>query len=156
MVLDAYNRLQIACDDYLFGSHRTDDPNGSGRTDVYYGLIVSMLEILNQEIEKINCSLSPGCTLQFAKKFHPETLQKERITGTGTQSYAAIEKKLLFAPIDLDALNIPKYPPLPHLQGVAQKIERFCKLLYAENIDAVKNLIKGLQRRDPAQKTSSN
>jgi hypothetical protein len=153
MVLDAYERLQVASHDYLFGTQRSHVEIVSGGTDVYYGLIVSMLEILNQDIDKINCSMSPSCTLQFAKSFHPDTMQKERIVGTGFQDGAALDQKLLYAPIDLDALNIPKYPPLANLRGVVHKIERFCKLLYAENIDAVKNLTKDQQFRKQTPKT---
>jgi hypothetical protein len=157
-VLDAYHQLQTACDQYLFGQRRAPRPNGPGGTDAdygdaYYGLILRMLEILNQEIDKINCCLSPSCSLQFAKKFQTDTLQKERITGTGAQSYDDIDRKLRYTPIDPADLDLVQYPPLPGLQEVSRKIERFCKSFYAANVDAVKELVKDLQCRAQDRKT---
>jgi hypothetical protein len=153
LTLDAYQRLQQACQDYVYGRRHAGDADAQRSEEVSYKLVIEMLKILNQEINKINCSLSPSCSLQFAKKFHPDTLQKEKITGTGTQSYDAIEKQLQYAPIDLADLDIAEYPLLPNLQGVAHKIERFCKSAYSENVEAVKDLIKDLQGRKQSGKT---
>ena len=149
LVLWAYDVLQKACDEYINGKYYDDpDEKGGKGITVHYKQIVTICELINEEVRKVNRDMSPAYTLQYAKKFNYETAEKEYITGGTLAGYArSIDEKLAYQPIDFDSLQLKRYPELPTQDKVISEITSFCKRKYSSNKDEIKKLISDLKER---------
>ena len=129
LVCNAYDALQKSCAVYLHGRPEADMTTTADSTHVYYDLVLEMHRLVNQEIKRVNASISPSCALQFAKRLNPQMVQKEQVTGGGASDARSLDDKLCYMPIDLQALSLTKYPELPEIGIVLPEIKRFCETL---------------------------
>ncbi len=144
LVGTAYEGLQHACAAYL---HGRGDPASAAEPEpaaVYYDLVLELHRLVNAEISRINDSVSPSCTLQFAKRLNPQATQKERITGGGA-AVQSLDEKLCYRPIELDGLALAKCPELPETGTVLPALERFCKSLYDVHGAEIKAIVAELK-----------
>jgi hypothetical protein len=71
LVIAVYSTLQEACDVYINGRPTSAKTPASPNEDIiYYQLVLKMHQVLNEDIKKINETISPSCTLQFAKELN--------------------------------------------------------------------------------------
>jgi hypothetical protein len=153
LVCNAYDALQKSCAVYLHGRSKADMTAIPDPTKAYYYLVLEMHRLVNQEINRINASISPSCALQFAKKFNPQVVQKEQITGGGTSDARSLDDKLCYTTIDLEALSLKKYPELPEIGAVLPEIKRFCETLCRNHGRKIKEVVADLKSRLSSCKT---
>lgn len=146
LVVNAYTVLQKSCGAYLHGHGGPDPTAQPAPVDVYYDLVLEMHRLVNAEICRVNDSVSPSCTLQFAKRLNPQAAQKEKITGGGA-AVRSLDEKLCYRTIELDALSLKKYPELPETGSVLPALERFCKALYKTHGKDIKAIVTDLHAR---------
>jgi hypothetical protein len=133
-----YERLQKRCDDYLHGPPDFTDPEDLQDMEAHYDLIVRMAKSINQQIEKINKSRSPGSMLQYVRGFQPEWDQKADIAGSNLVGFAdGVDEKLTYKPIRFEELGLKHYPDLPEPDRVAKPLKSICADLYSRQRDAV-------------------
>jgi hypothetical protein len=148
LVFDVYSRLKEGCDIYMNGqadaSKTYTAPEGE---KIYYRLIVKMHQLLNDEIIRINETISPSCTLQFAKAFKPDVLAKEKVTGGGMTSAMYLDDKLCYRPIDLSALGLMEFPLFPKIDDVKAPVKRFCKDLCRRYPKELKHIVEFIKQR---------
>lgn len=126
LVLYAYDRLQKACDTYLYGPPESVPP-GSEDVGPYLGMVREMGRLVNEAVDRVNAEASPGCVLQFARQFDPEGLEKERATGGFSSTVdCSIDQKLRIARIDLSAYPMTAFPDLPRSRKKEREIREFC------------------------------
>ena len=148
LVFTVYSNLQGACAIYLNGQPQSiKTPSQPDQEFIYYHLIVKMLQLVNHEIKRINDSISPSCTLQFAKEFNPDLMTKERVTGSGITDPQALDAKLCYRQIDLNTLGLIEFPLLPKLDEVRSSIKRFCKDLCNRYPAELKEIIEFIRHR---------
>jgi hypothetical protein len=116
-------------------------------THVYYDLVLEMHRLVNQEIKRVNASISPSCALQFAKRLNPQKVQKEQVTGGGASDAQSLDDKLCYTPIDLRTLSLAKYPELPEIGTVLPEIKRFCETLCKSDGGRIKEDMADLKSR---------
>lgn len=146
LVGSAYTSLQKSCSAYLHGRSSPDPTAQPAPADVYYDLVLEMHRLVNAEIGRVNDSVSPSCTLQFAKRLNPQATQKERITGGGA-AVQSLDEKLCYRTIELDTLSLKKYPELPETGTVLPALERFCKALYKSHGKDIQAIVADLKAR---------
>ncbi|MFZ1953940.1 MAG: hypothetical protein WAU34_00525 [Desulfobacterales bacterium] len=153
LVCNAYDALQKSCAVYLHGRSKADMTANPDPTKAYYYLVLEMLRLVNQEINRINASISPSCALQFAKKLNPQVVQKEQITGGGASDTRSLDDKLCYTTIDLEALSLKRYPELPEIGTVLPEIKRFCETLCRNHGRKLKVVVADLKSRLSSCKT---
>jgi hypothetical protein len=148
LVFTTYNNLQEAVAIYLAGQPQSvKTPSHPDQEIIYYQLIVKMHQVLNNEIKRINDTISPSCTLQFAKEFKPDLITKERVTGSSISDPRALDAKLCYRPIDMNHLGLLKFPLLPRLDDVRSSVKRFCKDLYNRYPAELKAIVDFIRHR---------
>ncbi len=153
LVCNSYDALQKSCTVYLHGRSEADMTTSPNPTHVYYDLVLEMHRLVNQEIKRVNESISPSCALQFAKKLNPQVVQKEQVTGGGASDSRSLDDKLCYIAIDLQALSLKKYPELPEIGTVLPEIKRFCETLYRAHGRKIKADMADLKSRLSTCKT---
>ena len=153
LVCNAYDALQKSCAVYLHGRPEADMTANPDPTKVYYDLVLEMHRLVNQEINRVNASISPSCALQFAKRLNPQMVQKEKVTGGGASDARSLDEKLCYTPIDLEALSLKKYPELPEIGTVLPEIKRFCEILCKAHGGKIKEEMADLKSRLSTCKT---
>jgi len=147
-VFRAYDLFHLAADEYLNGRY-FDDPEHKGRKrlTVHYLRLKALAEHLNGEIEKVN--RRPVCNaLQYVKSMDPVKLQHERLMGDLECGGAeALNRDLLFAPIDFDGLGLPVVQDLPSLYKVKGAIKAFCSSIYPARKDDIRRAMDSLIER---------
>lgn len=151
LVCNAYEALQKSCAVYLHGRPETDMTTNPDSTHVYYDLVLEMHRLVNQEIKRVNASISPSCALQFAKRLNPQMVQKEEVTGGGASDARSLDDKLCYTTIDLEALSLKKYPELPEIGTVLPEIKRFCEILCRAHGGKIKKDMADLKSRFAAK-----
>ena len=153
LVFMAYTHLHEACAIYANGqpSEYVKTSSQPNQEVIYYGLIVKMHQILNEDIKRINDSISPSGTLQFAKEFKPDVMIKERVTGGGISDARSLDEKLCYRPIDLNTLSLIEFPLLPKFSDVRSSISRFCKELCNRYPDELKKIVEYISHRISAK-----
>jgi hypothetical protein len=133
-----YDRLKQQVDDYLHGPPDLTDPEGLEDMEAHYELLVSMAKTINDQVEKINKSRSPGSMLQYVRGFQPEWDQKANIAGSNLVGFAeGVDEKLVYKPIRFEDLGLKRYPDLPEPDRVAKPLKDICKDLYNRRREAV-------------------
>ena len=149
-VCRAYDALQKTCDEYNNGrDDNYKDPEDAKKISVNYNLIRNMCDLVNKEADKINNYMSPLMVLHCVKKFDPETIDKENITGSLFHGayHSGLDKALCYEPIDFDSLHLKKYPELPKCRDISEELTLFCKKIYAEKKDEIRNRITDLKSK---------
>lgn len=147
LVLWAYEELQHESDEYLNG--KTYSENSVHRfveEDVYYKLLINMCDLVNQKIRSVN-EISALSVLQFARKFNSGIETRENITGGTTFGGSGINEKLAYQLIDFDSTGVKQYPELPKPAKAESVIIRFCKKIYPDNKDHIKERISDLKEK---------
>ena len=148
LVFAVYGTLQEACNIYLNGRQPSEKSSAHPDQDImYYQLILKMHRVLNDDIKRINETISPSCTLQFAKEFDPAKMTKEKVTGGGISNPQLLDEKLCYHPIDIGNLGLSEFPLLPELDNVKASVKRFCKDLYNRYPNEIKNIIEFVKNR---------
>jgi len=149
-VCRAYNALQKACNEYNNGrDDNYKDEEDAKKVSVNYNLIRNMCDLVNKEVDKVNNYMSPLMVLHCVKKFDPETMEKENITGSLLHGacHNGLDKSLAYEPIDFDSLQLKKYPELPKCTDIADELTVLCKKIYAEKRDEIRDLITDLKSK---------
>jgi hypothetical protein len=150
LFLFAYESLQKACDDYVHGKLiEEDDENQS----VNYVLLVNMSRVINEKIKKVN-ERSTVCTLQYARQFKTEIIEKEHVVGTGFSENGCdgIDRNMKFKPLKFDSYKIEKYPELPKTETVKSNIITFAKKVFTDNTVAAKKVLSDIRGKIRARK----
>jgi hypothetical protein len=150
LFLFAYESLQKACDDYVHDKFlEEDDENQS----VNYVLLVNMSRVINEKIKKVN-ERSTVCTLQYARQFKTETIEKEHVVGTGFSENGCdgIDRNMKFKPLKFDSYKIEKYPELPKTETVKSNITTFAKKVFTDNTVAAKKVLSDIRGKIRARK----
>jgi hypothetical protein len=144
-----YEDLEKAIRSYNHGENlgkaacRTDSEE-----DLSYDCLQEMCKFINEEVERINRDLSASCTLEFVKNLDVERAGAEcNIGGIGTMATGNLDKRLAFPHIEFDGLEVPRYPDLPALKTVHDKIVEMAKNCAATHHDEVRGMIKSLEQK---------
>ncbi len=146
MVLWAYNALQEACHEYMYGKYHYDQ----GREVVMpnYRLVEEMCTQINENVRKVNSNMPPGAVLQCVRKFTTDSEVNACIAGAAfSDADSKINEKLAFHRIDFNALNLTVYPDLPEEKEVSSKIVSFCKQYYSDHKAEIDRVISGLKKK---------
>lgn len=141
----AYDALEKECKAYLFGkSFQEMGKEGYEQKHASYELVMGMHQLINQEIRRVNASVSPSHVLQTAKRFDSEAQMKERLTGGGSYygDDSIVNRRLAFAPIEEASLNIRKFPKLPEKDRIAHRIAAICKHAYADHSESIRQIVQ--------------
>lgn len=127
LVLDAYSQLHAACDQYRHcrqSSHaQSNDPPPS-----CYDMVIAMAKLLNDKIQAVNDTFSVECTLQFVRSLDVRAQEAEEVTGGLAGRYATgLVDRLCVEPVDIEALDLLKFPVPPLPDSVEGSIRSFCK-----------------------------
>lgn len=125
LVLQFTTELQHASETYTRGPADADD--GTGEAPVYYNLVRSMCELINEKVCRVRDGMSPACVLQYAKKFDTQHAQQAGVTGATVGTYAHVDSKFQCRPIDFDQLDLVQFPKLPEADVIRGDIVAFCK-----------------------------
>lgn len=148
LVFTVYSNLQKACDVYLNGHSQPEKTFAHSQEEaIYYHLIVKMHQVLNEDIKKLNETISPSCTLQFAKGFNPDLMAKEKVTGGGISNPQSLDEKLCYRPIDLNHLKLLEFPLPPKIDDVRGSVKRFCKDLCIRYPGELKKIVEFIRIR---------
>lgn len=143
-----YDTLQKRCEDYLHGppDYHPDD-EALEEMEAHYELVLNMTKTINDQIEKINKSRSPGSMLQYVRGFQPDWDQKANIAGSNLVGFAdGVDRKLVYKRIQFEDLGLKEYPDLPELGKVDKEIKGFCKDIYSRRKDAVEAAMAALRK----------
>jgi len=138
LIGEAYADLVLACDQYMKGPAQGKKTGKKGEAQVYYGLLVGMVAVINAEIRRVNQTLSPCQSLRFAKQF-TATCHEAQVPDCHYGE--CLEEKLGLSPVDLGTFDLAVYPPL---DTVAGKIDAFGKALYRDHAEAINRILSVL------------
>ncbi|HHP7234279.1 MAG TPA: hypothetical protein ACFCUC_06590 [Desulfobacterales bacterium] len=145
-----YERLQQICREYLFGPRTAQSAQWAGTDEdevpAYYRLLKTMENLLNREIARTNCNMTPSCTLQFAKNLASDLGEKQQITGSASSEYSTLDEKMRYEKLSLKADGIEKFPELPPRDQVSGKIRSFCRDLSRKRPEAVRRILAKISK----------
>jgi hypothetical protein len=150
LVMWAYETVQKGCKAYNHGMDYQEMKRvGFEERDAYYDLVMGMHHLINQEIRRVNAKVSPSHILQTAKRFDPDTQQKEHFTGGGGYygDDSSLNRELNYEPIDKASLNIPKFPDLPELDRVEHQISKICKDRFRRHSESIRRIIREVHEK---------
>ena len=144
----AYDRTARACRDYLHGPPEDESGPENGEIEGYYTLVERMVELINEEIRKVNTDMTPAGMLQRVRRLDVEGERKARIAGGVYAGYdSGMNRGLQLQPIDFAALELPDLPDLPPLGSVSWSVDRFCRDLYDAHKETIKKTLADVRRR---------
>jgi hypothetical protein len=145
LFLFAYEALQKACSAYDHDDLLEEDDKNQ---PINYALLVNMSRVINEKIKKVN-ERSTVCTLQYARQFKSETLEKEHVVGAGFSETGCegIDRNMKFRPLKFDSYKIEKYPELPKIETVKSKISAFAKKVFTGNPKAAKKVLSDIRSK---------
>ena len=144
----AYEQLRNACDTYANGERQVNGRKSRKENPprVYYQMIRKMHAIINKEITSINCSMSPSCTLQYAKSFDLVASDKEKTFGNTSADLSGLDAKMRYPLIDFGRLNIKQFPELPSGSRTRAVLTDVARRVYRSNRERVKARLTGLSQ----------
>jgi hypothetical protein len=150
LFLFAYESLQKACSDYVHDDLLEEDDK---KQPVNYTLLLNMSRVINEKIKKVN-ERSTVCTLQYARQFKCETIEKEHVVGTGfsESECEGIDRNMKFKPLNFDSYKIEKYPELPKTETVKSNITAFAKKVFNAHPVAAKKILSDIRSKIKARK----
>ncbi|MBI9078284.1 MAG: hypothetical protein JEY79_00920 [Pseudodesulfovibrio sp.] len=148
-VCRAYDLFQKNADEYLNGVYYIDpEVRGRKRLTVHYVRLKALAEHINDEVERINNTMSPSGTLRYVKGMDPVQVEKERIIGEACLTEGcALDRDLKFTPIDFEAIKLPVVQDLPSLYKVKTSIRQFCKDIYSSHRGDIANAMALLRTK---------
>jgi hypothetical protein len=154
LFLSAYEALQKACSDYVHDHILEEDDKNQ---PVNYALLANMSRVINEKIKKVN-ERSTVCTLQYARQFKTENIEKENVVGTGFTGNGCdgIDRNMKFKPLKFDSYKIEKYPELPKVETVKSNITAFAKKVFTDNTVAAKKVLSDIRGKIRARKKNNN
>jgi hypothetical protein len=153
----AFEQLRNACETYTNGDREVKGLKSRKKNPapVYYQLIQKMHAIINDEIRKINCSMSPSCTLQYARSFDLAASDKEKTFGNTSADLSGLDDKMRYPLIDFCQLNLKQFPVLPSSPKTKAVLTDVARRVYRSNRERVKARLTTLgQHRGPMRKTT--
>lgn len=145
-VFRAYDIFQKTADEYLNGVYYEDPEfKGRKRLTVHYLRLKALCEHINDEVERVNGGMSPSGALRYLKTMDPVRVEQEKMIGEACLVEGAIDKELLFLPIDFEALSLPIVQDLPALYKVKPLIKEFCEQIYPSRKHDVQAAMAGLR-----------
>ena len=127
LVLDAYDRFHAACDQYRH-CRQPRHALPEGPPPPCYDMVIAMAKLLNDKIQAVNDTFSVECTLQFVRSLDVRTQEAEEVTGVIPGRYASgLVDRLCIEPVDIEALDLLKFPVPPAPDSVEGSIRNFCK-----------------------------
>jgi hypothetical protein len=147
MVLAAYGEFQRAVDVFLNGENVQDARTGRMRLTPHFQQLLELAVAINARIHDLNSNMSPVCVLQYVKTFDPALMEKEKIVGLAPAGEGcSIDEKLAFRPVDIAAVEALDRPELPPAEAVKDRIEAFCRELFASRKAEMQALMARLKR----------
>lgn len=150
LMMWAYETVQKGCKAYNHGMDYEEMKQvGFEQRDAYYDLVMGMHQLINKEVRRVNAKVSPSHILQTAKRFDPDTQQKEHFTGGGAYygDDSSLNRELNYEPIDKSSLNIRKFPDLPEPGRVDHRISKICKDRYSRHSESIRRIIHEVQEK---------
>ena len=148
LIFYLYKQIQTLCDAYNRGQiygDATGQDSVEKDPEVNFQFIMNMVNLINENIRKVNVEKSPSSVLQFAKSFNSDAAQKEKITGAMSADYNQhLNQKMRIDLINPEKLEMDKYPLLPAPEAVKVKIKEYCRLFYKNNKDEVRQMLREL------------
>lgn len=142
-----YHQLASRIEIYMNGVF-TDDESLPGRKmrsvnrmDFYL-----FADEINRNIDKVNRNASPSNVIKFAKSLDHETVEKEKITGCVGPECNSIDGQMAFKHIDIQGYGLADFPELLADESIPSFLREFCTMMYAENKEQVKELLKELRK----------
>jgi len=130
-VFRTYDLFQKSADEYLNGHYYDDKKLGRKRLTVHYIRLKALAEHINDEVNRVNCSMSPSGALRYVKEMDPSRIEQEKILGEAClMEGGALDRDLAFTPIDFNGLDLPVVQDLPRLNEVKDVIRKFCEEIY--------------------------
>lgn len=118
--------------------------------DLSYRCLQEMSRYLNEQVDRINTDLSANHTLEFIKNLDTERAGTEcSLGGMGTMVAGGLDQRLAFCHVDFDALDLPKYPELPRIIDVWNRLSPLAKQTASDHKDKVKRMIRQLEQSIP-------
>lgn len=150
LVMWAYEKAQKACKAYNHGmDYHEMRRAGFEQRDAYYDLVKGMHQLINKEIHRVNAKVSPSHILQTAKRFDPDTQQKEHFTGGGAYygDDSSLNRELRYQTIDEASLDIKKFPDLPEPPRVEHEISKRCKDHYSHHTESIRRILHEVKEK---------
>lgn len=145
LVFSAYEVFQKAVQAFLHGEYYRDPRTGKMKITAHYQQVLETAVSINARIHDLNSNMSPVCVLQYVKGLDPAVMDKEKIVGLAPAGEGcSIDDKLAFRPIDIESLEDMDRPDLPPAEEVRERIEAFCKGLYAGHKTEIKALLAAI------------
>ena len=141
----AYTRMYSACAEYASGVYEDDpDLKGRKRMTISYDFIVSLWDMLNTRVEKINREMAPSSVLQYARSIHncEQNGQGALSCELGAQS---LDDGLRYKMFTFESLNLWKPPTLPKPEACAENIAAFSRAFYAAHKNGIQHVLKALR-----------
>lgn len=150
LVMWAYEMVQKGCKAYNHGmDYQEMKRAGFEQRDAYYDLVMGMHQLINKEIHRVNAKVTPSHILQTAKRFDPDTQQKEHFTGGGAYygDDSSLNRELRYQIIDESSLNIKKFPDLPESSRIDHEISKICKDHYSHHSESIRLIIREVKEK---------
>ncbi|WP_316900638.1 hypothetical protein [Pseudodesulfovibrio indicus] len=145
-VLDAYEQLRKAAQDYLHGQYY-DDPvqKGRKRLTMHYRRLEAVADYINEKIRKANEESSVTSVLREVKRLNPVQMEREQIMGDiYLKEGCGLDNDMCFVPIDFKGYQFPDVADLPPMNDVREPLENFCAELYARRREEARQAMKEL------------
>jgi hypothetical protein len=138
-----YEELAHACHVYMHGRPKVRKKD---ETSVHYTLLADMVDLINKEIKRVNDSLSPCQSLQFARDFSGQA--EVSSTGVPDCRYVhCLEEKLCFQTLDIRGFHLAVYPDLPPLTVVESRIRAFTQSLFPDHRRQIAHILAVLGKK---------
>ncbi len=143
----AYDLFQKVADEYLNGQYY-DDPEMKGRKrlTVHYLRLKALAEHINEEVVRVNESISPSGALRYVRAMDPVQVERENMIGQACLiEGCGLDADLKFSPIDFDGLGLAVVQDLPSLFKVKPQIRLFCKEIYPSRKQDIQDAMAALR-----------
>lgn len=140
-----YGALRAERDVYMNGPPRPGAEAGDREPIVYFRLVETMTDLVNEHVRRLNRSGSLSTALQTAKQFQPTQVDRERITGATSELFApGFEERLCYRPIDFGALGIKAFPMLPDWKTNQKRLDPFLDGCYRKHAGQIRRRMAAL------------
>lgn len=143
-VFAAYRELAKFVDVYLNGEYYVDpeDSNRRKHLTVHYIRFRTMVDFVNEHIDRVNERMASGDTLRYVKSMDPAFMEKEKTLDAGMENYQTLSQGMRYEPIVFEDYGIPEYPHLPAPDTVRDEILHFAGEVYRNHKSEVVRLLR--------------
>lgn len=122
----AYRQLRRERDAYMDGEGPGGPGDDASEPAEYYRLLEEMTRLVNEHIRDTNQGCRVSTTLQTAKQFDPQKMDRERTTGATSELFApGLDDRLCFRPLDFEALGLQPFPAIPPWGDAERRVKGF-------------------------------